>query len=403
MRRPAHHPARGDALDWPGMKPAVVCVGEAGINGLATVRSLGRRGVPVHVVALAGSAQIASASRYCRGFTPAPDLPSLARTLLALAPGVLYVDNDPMLKALAPHAEELGRRFALVDPLADAPRLTDKAYQMRIARQAGVAVPRSWFPRSWDELLSLRSTKRLIAKPVGSRMEFKALVAPTAAHLAAALRGHAAVPAEVVVQEFVEGDDAQIYAALCYRARSRDQCFVLSARKLRQTRPGAGVMAVGQVVDAPQVRDMTRRLAKAADARGAFCTEFKLDARDGRYYFIEWNPRPAYFQSIGWRAGFDLAWIAYCDRADPDRLAAMQTFFSGEHYWINLHGDLLNLSQLPRRSAAAWRPYLGCKEWAVFASDDLAPWRKSMRQLGAWLFKRRPFGRALARLSVRRA
>ena len=54
-------------------------------------------------------------------------------------------------------------------------------------------------------------------------------------------------------------------------------------RKLRQTQPGAGVMAVGQVVDAPQVREMTRRLVKAT-ACAAFSTEFKLDARDGGWY-----------------------------------------------------------------------------------------------------------------------
>jgi hypothetical protein len=44
------------------MKPAVVCAGDSGINALATVRSLGRRGVPVDVVALQSSAQVASAS-----------------------------------------------------------------------------------------------------------------------------------------------------------------------------------------------------------------------------------------------------------------------------------------------------------------------------------------------------
>jgi predicted ATP-grasp superfamily ATP-dependent carboligase len=161
-------------------------------------------------------------------------------------------------------------------------------------------------------------------------------------------------------------------------------------------------MAVGQVVDVPQVREMTRRLAKAANARGAFCTEFKLDARDGRYYFIEWNPRPAYFQSIGWRAGFDFAWLAYCDHADPARLPSSSSF-RGEHYWINLQADLLNLSKMPRREAAAWRPYLGRKEWAVFAFDDLAPWRASLRQLAAWLLRRRSFGRALGRLAAPRA
>jgi D-aspartate ligase len=339
------------------MKPAVVCVGESGINGLATVRALGRRGVPVDVVALESSAQIAS---------------SLSGNLLALDPAILYVDNDPMLKALAPHAAELARRHALVDPLAEAERLTDKTYQVRLARETGIAVPRTWQPRTWDEVLSLPTAKRLIAKPL-ARADFKALVAANGAELATLLRGRIASLADVVVQEFIEGGDEQIYAALCYRPQSRSRSFVLSVRKLRQTVPGAGVMAVGQVVDVPQVREMTRRLAKAANARGAFCTEFKLDARDGRYYFIEWNPRPAYFQSIGRRAGFDLAWLAYCDHTAPAQLGAMQPTFSGEHYWINLRGDLANLAQRPRRAAADWLPYLGRKEWAVFARDDLAP------------------------------
>ena len=380
----------------------MVCVGDAGINGLATVRALGRRGIPVDVVALESSAQIASASRYCRRFIPVRDMASLPQTLLGLEPAVLYVDNDPMLKALAPHAAELAQRFALADPLAQALQLTDKAWQMQVARKAGIAVPKSWYPAGWEELSALRTSKRLIAKPV-ARAEFKALIAADAAALAAALRSRGVTPAEVVVQEFVEGGDDQIYAGLCYRARSRDRCFVLSARKLRQTEPGAGVMAVGQAVDAPQVREMTRRLAKAAGAYGALSTEFKLDARDGRWYFIEWNPRPAYFQSIGWKAGFDLAWLAWCDHADPQQLEALPRSFSGDHYWINVHGDLLNFARLPVRDAAAWLPYLRRKQWAVFALDDAAPWRKSVRHLAGWLFRGRSFGRALGRLAARRA
>ena len=57
----------------------------------------------------------------------------------------------------------------------------------------------------------------------------------------------------------------------------------------------------------------------------------------------------------------------------------------------------------PRRVPAEWRPYLKRKEWAVFAADDLAPWRLALRQLGAWLFRRRSFGRALGRLAAKRA
>src|SRR5918992_1438010 len=172
------------------MRPAVVCVGDSGVNALATVRSLGRRGVPVHVVALQSSAQIASKSRYCRSFTPARDLASLHEALRALPQGaLLYVDNDPMLKALAAHASELAERFALVDALAEAPTLTDKAHQMRLAHKAGIAVPHSWLPRTWEEIAGLRTGKRLIAKPLSGRADFKALVEADGRALAAALRG----------------------------------------------------------------------------------------------------------------------------------------------------------------------------------------------------------------------
>ena len=184
----------------------MVCAGDAGINALATVRSLGRRGVPVHVVALQSSAQIASVSRYCTGYTAAGDLASLPEALRALPAGaLLYVDNDPMLKALAPHAAELAQRFAVVDPLAGAATLTDKAYQLGLAQKAGIAVPRSWLPQTWHELASLKTGKRLIAKPVSGRADFKALVEENGQKLAAALQGRIGSPADVVVQEFVEG------------------------------------------------------------------------------------------------------------------------------------------------------------------------------------------------------
>jgi predicted ATP-grasp superfamily ATP-dependent carboligase len=372
-------------------RQAVVCAGESGINALATVRSLGRRGISAHVFALKASRQIASSSRYCRGATLVAGPDELCTALLDFARGrrqkpVLFVDNDPMMKLLAPHAAVLAGRFELVDPLADAARLTDKQFQVSLARKCGIAVPRTWFPTNWAGLLAIRSAKRLIAKPT-ARAEFKALLAPSAEALAAQLRARAVAPSEVLVQEYVEGGDAQIYAGLAYRAKSVDRCFVMSARKLRQSEPGAGVMAVGQAVDAPQVREMTRRLARAAGMQGVLCSEFKLDPSDGRYYFIEWNPRPAYFQSLGWKAGFDLAWLAWCDHVEPARLESPPAVEATGHYWVNLRFDLTHLAKSPgiARSFATWRPYLGRTEWAVFAADDPRPWMLATRQLGGWL------------------
>jgi predicted ATP-grasp superfamily ATP-dependent carboligase len=391
------------------LTPAVVCTDGAGINALATVRSLGRRGVPVHVVSVADSPQIAADSRYCASHTRVAERAALFGALRQLGQRlgqrpVLYVDNDGMMQLLAPHADALAQRFEIVDPLADAARLTDKAFQLRVAREAAVAVPRTWFPGNWRELneIGRQTAKRLIIKPsprqTARTASFKVAVCASAPELAALLRRLGASPDDVLVQEYVEGDDAQIYVGLCYRAGNQ-RCFIMSAKKLRQTQPGAGVMALGQAVDAPAVRELTRSLAEALALRGVICTEFKLDPTDGRLYFIEWNPRPAYFQSLGWQAGFDLAYLAYCDRVAAERLPLTEPSRAASHYWINFAGDLQHLSKAPRLvlRPATWAPYLRRKEWAMFAPDDLRPWARSAARFAAAL------PRALARRLVRYA
>jgi D-aspartate ligase len=381
---------------------AVVCVGDTGINGLATVRSLGRRGVRAHVVALQASPQIASLSRYCAKETRVSDLGALYDALCALPAdperrALLFIDNDKMMKALAPHAAELEQRFWIVEPLSRAAQFMDKAFQLQAAENAGIAVPRTWLPSSWAEIAAIaaQTTERLLAKPsparfpVGVNPSFKAIVAASAGELERQLRPLVASPADVLVQEYIEGNDACHYGSVCYRARTRNSCFVITTRKVRQTTLEAGILAVGRVVDAPKVRDMTLRLVEALNYHGVIHVEFKRSPRDGKYYFIEWNARPPYFHSIGWRAGFDGAYFAYCDHVAPQALDSVRVRHGAHHYWINVHEDLRRLAKAPRLALrpGTWAPYLQRKEWAVFALDDLKPWLGSLQQLAAWLWQ----------------
>jgi NAD(P)-dependent dehydrogenase (short-subunit alcohol dehydrogenase family) len=64
---------------------------------------------------------------------------------------------------------------------------------------------------------------------------------------------------------------------------------------------------------------------------------------------------------------------------------------------------LQSSAQVASATAAAWRPYLGPAEWALFALDDLAPWRKSLRQVSSLVFTRKFFRRTLRRPVTRRA
>lgn len=379
---------------------AVVCIGEPGINALATIRALGRRGVRVHAFALERTTEFASASRYCARLTRVPGLDALCDALLEVrAAGAdrppLFVDNDRMMRVLQPRVIELRRRFRIVDPVGDAEHLMDKSFQVAAAARAGIAVPRTWFPAGWPELAAIgaETHRRLIAKPSASRFPpgtpppFKVLLADDAAQLAAALRRCVATPADVLVQEYIEGDDSHVYGTLAYRAINSGALLALSIRKHRQTVPGAGIMAVGQVVDVPELRELTARLMRAIDYRGTMHLELKRCPVDGRYYFIEWNNRPGYFHSLGWKAGFDAAWFAYCDLVQPQRMASMALRHDARHYWITFQGDLGHLLRRPALMLrpSTWAPYFSAPEWAVYAPDDLGPWLRACRGLSSYL------------------
>jgi D-aspartate ligase len=392
------------------MIEAVVCVDGLGINGLATVRSLGRRGIPVHVVCLDGAPHLASESRYCRKATKLSDLQALPEVLDAIgrdarSPPVLYVDNDRMMTLLQPYAHSLKSLFRIVEPIHDARRLTDKEFQMDMASQAGISVPRTWFPETWDDVHAIagQTHRRILAKVSPSRLlagpkpRFKVAVARTTLDLERQLGPLVDTPRDMLVQEYIEGDDSHVYGALAYRTRDGERSFILPIRKIRQTSPGAGVTAVGRTVDAPELRAMTQRLLERVDYRGIIHTEFKRDAETGEFFFIEWNARPGYFHSLGWQAGFDAPYLAYCDHVRPSELAAVRAFrFNTSHHWIYVHGDFAHLAKAPNLifNAGTWAPYLSRPEWAVFADDDVKPWFKaiggSIGTVGGRLWRKYP-------------
>ncbi len=378
----------------PSQEPgAVVCVGESGLNALAIVRALGRRGVPVRTVALRGSPQIASCSRYCLGHSEVDSPATLYWALRRLgeqsgARPALFVDNDAMLRALAPHARSLERHFAVVDPLGDAARLTDKAFQLERAQAAGIPAPRSWLPRDKAELAGIDgvTAKRVIAKPVAGPAPFKALVAPTASALLQQLDACGAAVPSIVVQEFIDGGDAELYSCYGYAPASGGAAVAFTSRKLRQNPPGAGVMAVGEPIDLPEAREMTLALLRLLDYRGMLSVEFKREASSGRLYFIEWNARFDACHSLGWRAGFDGAWLAYRDRVHGEPPAAAPRYDT-RHVWINVECDLRGLAR-DRRALLdwrTWRPYFGAKEWALYAPDDPLPFLRASAGMARWM------------------
>ena len=79
---------------------------------------------------------------------------------------------------------------------------------------------------------------------------------------------------------------------------------------------GFGDASFIQTVEAPEVSALSRQLLGALDFRGYAGLEFKLDARDNTYKFIELNPRSEGFVQVAVSAGLDLPWIGYAYLAE---------------------------------------------------------------------------------------
>jgi predicted ATP-grasp superfamily ATP-dependent carboligase len=332
--------------------PAVVCVCGIGVNGLGIVRSLGRAGIDVYVIVVSDQPCITHKSRYCK------------RSISVAKNDGQYICN------------------ALIDLADELPA-------------AGLLIPKTWYPKSWNDFddFALDNARELIAKPSPAHfgaecaMPFKTLNGRNALDLRDKLKKILESPIGIIVQEYVAGGDEQIHIAMSYRNRLTQSTNSVTVMKIRQSSPGAGVMAVGRPARLPEVRDLTHKYLEYLDIDGLSETEFKHSATDNKYYFIECNPRTALFHTAGLAAGFDLPLIAHHESMglETDLLKFEQA--DSNTCWVYAHA-LLNFWIRSRGIQFSFKECKGRKRvWAVFSSDDIRPWLHHLRFTLSELFR----------------
>ena len=390
---------------------AVVCVAGGGENGLAIVRALGRLGVRVAVLGYKGDLNLASRSRYCQEavYVSRGDDEALVVKLKTLSStherkAVLFFDNDQMIVALASYADELEKSYLLTIPLRRAGGWINKRVQEKLAEAAGLRVPKSWFPTSWNELdeIERASPGRLLAKPmdvtVGGPRPFKIVMSQEGEAMRQTLMNKGlASPEGLIVQEYIVGPTENIVVSLAYAGNYDKEPRIATGIKVRQSNINGGVMAVGRAQDLPEVRELTTKFLRYLDYRGIIGIEFKREPERGELFFIEASFRTELFHSIGWKSGVSLPALAYEDLA-REIIVVPSREAPSEHYWINFQTDVNGLmsAQPKPRSMDILKPYFLPKEWAIFAVDDMRPWARSV-----WAMVSNYSGRLLRKLKSR--
>jgi predicted ATP-grasp superfamily ATP-dependent carboligase len=280
--------------------PAVI-VGGTGPGTLGMVRSLGRASVPI-ILLDEDALSPAAHSVYVRKVVSSQSSGVLmVKNLLALSasigPSILFLNSDDAALTVSEYREDLERNYKFQLPSHSClTSLMDKTNFQRLAEEYGFPVPRSVTVRHTADLSRLTGLRfPCIVKPRrGTANYAKALfergykvVSPEQAE-SICHRILAVVPG-LVVQEWVEGPDSDLFFCLQYRATDGTTVCSFTGRKLSIWPPDVGVTA--SCTAAPEERPILQRLTEAFFERMSFVgmggIEFKRDLRTGEFLMIE--------------------------------------------------------------------------------------------------------------------
>jgi len=303
--------------------PGALIVGGAHVS-IGVARSLGRRGIPVWLMA---NHPIAKFSRYvARSFDwPGADHPQGVSSLIDLAVEhrlggwVLIATGDQDVRMIAQNRDLLAKHFRVATADWDTIKWTyDKRLTYQRAGELGIDCPWSFHPKTLDDVRVLDCRFPVILKPAiregaDEFTQAKAWKADDRAALmslyarAAALVGNDAV----IVQEWIPGTgEAQFsYAALCDRG---EPLASLVARRTRQHPIDFGRSSTFvETVENPQVEALATRFLQSIGYTGVAEVEFKYDAREDQYKLLDVNGRFWTWNGLGGAAGVDFPYLAW--------------------------------------------------------------------------------------------
>lgn len=372
-----------------GSRTPAVVIG-LGINGLGTVRSLGRAGIPAYGLS-GGNGDPGEYSRYCE-MVRCPNMSdpgAIVESLVSLGrrlPGksVLFPSGDLSLEIVSEHREALAPFYHFPFPDRDTVRLVlHKGRFVRFAVEHRLPMARTFFP---DTLAALREVARTIhypcllkpsvAGPEWRRQGLKLLAATTPAELEAAFQRAVVIEHDLIVQEVTPGPDSSLQFSLTYLNAGGTPLAMFTGRKLRQYVPRFGISSMAVSQWSPEIDRLTRDTLAALKYTGYGSVEFKRHAETGQFLMTEVTARTWYPHALSERCGINLPAIAYHDllALEPYPIPAgfpdgakwideVNDFKSGLYYWRQ--GELT--------LGDWWASYRGRRYWARATADDPKP------------------------------
>jgi D-aspartate ligase len=368
-------------------KPPAVIVG-AEADGLGIARSLGKAGIPVILVD-SDARRPAMRSRYVRPFVVnALSGPPLIEGLLALGrhmdqKPLLFLTADPQVRTVSEHRQELAGAFCIrLSEDRCIRQLLHKLAFQHLAARHGFLVPRGVGICNENDLGKLAELRfPAVIKP-GNKDLYFGDKAPRAQRVSsreeamAVCRRILPEAPDLIVQEWIEGRESDIYFCLQYRGENGLTVSSFVGRKLRCWPPQIGSTAA--CTAAPEVelylRNQTKAFFDKAQMVGMCSMEFKRDLRTGKFLMIEPTVgRTDWQEEVASINGVNIPLDAYCYEARVPLPAAGSRGHSVS--WIYPPSYLRSVlrTALVAKAFRRRRSVVGKTRNPCWSSDDLVP------------------------------
>lgn len=407
---------------------AVIYPGDSAA-GYAHIYSLGILGV--HVVALSECDNQYFRSRFIKEKRiippPAKDHEGFVRWLVDYGKkqtkkSVLIMAEDLYAYIASLYHEELRPYYGYPYlPVKKMNIFFNKKLMAEQASKTSIHVPRSLFSPVTDARINAWDMFPAVLKPQVSRFTFKgrtlldvtkfpklfggkAVMAKNPKQLKKIVRSLKDQKIEFCLQEWIPGKDNSL-ATVMFIAKDGHipSCFI--GPKFRQYPPDFGTNCVGTSVYIPELHQYAEEFCRATGYSGPAGMEFKRHSKNGKWYFLEINPRLALSMRRSTLCGVNLSLQQYLLSTGQEMFVKRQE--EKGKFYIDLMNDIKGLAD--RQRSRQWRlsfkemirPYLNFEEM-IFNWQDPLPGLLRSRNLykHLWallkiqivLFLRNPFG-----------
>jgi D-aspartate ligase len=369
------------------MLPAIVISSHT--VGLGVTRALGVMGVPI-VIACYDHRDMGYVSKYVKEVIDIPhpehDEKLFIRKLVQchdrMGRALVVPADDASLMVVSRNKNQLSNYFLVACPdHIIIEKSIDKKHTYSLAERLGIPAPKTITPSSDAELEHFATSVEFpcLIKPCQSHLYFekfgcKMIKVNTIDQLLAAYRNAKAAKLEVMVQEYIPGDET---LGVNYNSYfwNGEPLVEFTATKVRMSPPEFGIPSVVVSRKVQEVLEPGRKFLQGLGYYGYSCTEFKLDPRDGIYKLLEVNGRHNRSALLAVHCGINFPWLEYCHLVDG-RLPAASGFREGT-YWIDEFHDLNRCARQLRREhfpvLKYLTPYLGRHIFSVFDWRDTKP------------------------------